>query len=297
MLVRLALLAAAALLVSIQAHDPVAVAQKPGPAPTAPVSGDKVCEGAETCSSCDADCGTCSTADDFASCPETLPECTGDVTSCCYRSFSAGSIVIPMDRCHQPIAGSGIFSPPTVGNAFCADSPGAADDGMFEAYGLVYRLMQNDIPVYWTVNPTKDPPALRGDEAIGSQTYNDRDIDFWVLNTGAKAAELGGALTDCDTGAGCVPPVLRLDPTDLSAVADSYTKNEFPTRGAAFVIDVADRDEFEALFLTKVSAAGNDYSGFAGNTLYDFSAVDLYEIQKGSRVVYLDYGSTGPPYD
>ena len=42
---------------------------------------------------------------------------------------------------------------------------------MLRAYGLVYRLMQRAIPVYWLVNPTKATLALNAARTPSSQSY------------------------------------------------------------------------------------------------------------------------------
>lgn len=66
-------------------------------------------------------------------------------------SFSAQSLIIPMDICSQPSSGSG----GTPARNYCPEAVGTADDGMIKAYGLVYRLVQNGINVYYVVNSTK----------------------------------------------------------------------------------------------------------------------------------------------
>ncbi len=47
-------------------------------------------------------------------------------------SFGTGSLIIPMDA-----------------------SPSGQNDGMLRAYGLVYELLSNDVPVNWVINPAK----------------------------------------------------------------------------------------------------------------------------------------------
>lgn len=92
---------------------------------------------------------------DFATCEADLPACSETRTDCCYRTFDPGSIVVPMDRCHQALDVNKLGP---VSNAaspvFCADPNStmdgrSSDMGMFKAYGLVYRLMQAGIPIYW----------------------------------------------------------------------------------------------------------------------------------------------------
>src|SRR5690349_21120053 len=94
---------------------------------------------------------TGTSGNDWATCPADLPACSETVTSCCYRTFDPGSIVVTMDRCHQALDVTKLG--PVVNDAsptFCADPNSTMDGrskdmGMFEAYGLVYRLMQAGI--------------------------------------------------------------------------------------------------------------------------------------------------------
>ena len=54
---------------------------------------------------------------------------------------------------------------------------------MIQAYGLVYRLMQNGIPLYWVVNPSKDPPRRSAAERASAEIPT--DIDMWVMDSAA----------------------------------------------------------------------------------------------------------------
>ena len=237
---------------------------------------------------------------DFASCPADLGVCDSDTSSCCVRSFdpiaSARAIVIPMDRCHQVIAqGSALAAPESDASPrWCAD-PGpfsANDNGMYEAYGLVYRLMRAGIPVHWIINPTKDPPALTAAQNLNSQIYTARDIDAWVLSPGQAAPPTGNtSLATMTCGAGCVDPVRRLSAITLAPVADSYDRKAFPLRGGAFLIAPEDRARFTAFWTRTGEFAAN-----AGNPAYDFSEVDLYEVNDGARFVYQDFRTVGPAY-
>ncbi len=242
--------------------------------------GDGCCVDPETSGSCPEDCGALSApGGDFATCPGNLSECNADVTSCCHRVFAAGTIIVPMDRCHQVI---NVFGPhDDAGSPYwCGNPVSGADDGMFEAYGLVYRLMQNGIPVYWLVNPNKDPPWLTESD----DTYTDRDIDLWVVSAGYSAPALGTDLTACTTD--CSDPVAHLSDS-LSAETDSYNYTAFPVRGSAFVIAAEDRTAFDTLW-AEWQAGGEDK--------YDFSDVDMYEIQSGATMMYQDFSSSAGPY-
>ena len=232
---------------------------------------------------------------DFATCDQNLVACDTNTTSCCYRNFdSVGgdkAIIIPLDRCHQRIASSGKLGPPSNASPqWCQDSPSSVDNGVFEVYGLVYRLMQVGIPVHWAINPTKDPPALTNSQNANSQTYIERDIDMWVLNPRTTSPpELGNALVSCSGS--CVDPVKRLNAKTLAPVDDSYNATAFPVRGGVFIIAPEDRPRFKQ-FWTKTG----DFSRLYGNPFYDFSAVDLYEIQTGATLAYQDFRTSGPSY-
>lgn len=231
-------------------------------------------------------------AEDFATCPATLPQCDANTDDCCYRTFDPvgtdKAIVIPMDRCHQ-VVGSGTEAAPTSeAPKWCQEPSASADDGMFQAYGLVYRLMQNEIPVYWMINPQKEPAELRSTENYASQTYTDRDIDFWIVESGENPPYMGSAATEaldsCPSTDCPVPPVARLDPGTL-AIANPYNYDAFPVRGGSFVIAPEDRPKFNRFWLKT-----GEFSSFDGQSKYDFSDVDLYELQTGAQIVYQEYG-------
>lgn len=232
---------------------------------------------------------------DFASCGADLAVCDANHEDCCVRAFDPiatdRAIVIPMDRCHQVVAQSGTLSPPTASGSWCAN-PGpftAGDNGMYETYGLIFRLMQNGIPVYWIINPTKEPPALTKDQTLSGQSYANRDVDAWIISTGATPPSVTStALTNC-TGT-CVPPVRLLNSSTLTPTSSwSYSKREFPLRGGAFVIASEDRERFNDLILRR-----GEFARFAGNDRYDFSNIDMYEVNNGARFVYQDFRTAAP---
>jgi hypothetical protein len=92
---------------------------------------------------------------DWATCDYTVTRTTNCVTagvsSCCTMSDSdlkVGNatatlrpVIIPMDRCHQPLANSGVNGPPgtaapdNASNGWCVDPPTTSTNGMFYAYG------------------------------------------------------------------------------------------------------------------------------------------------------------------
>ncbi|MCE9574276.1 MAG: hypothetical protein K8W52_14105 [Deltaproteobacteria bacterium] len=170
---------------------------------------------------------------DFASCSADLVACDANTDNCCYRPFDAvatdRAIVIPMDRCHQVVSQSGKYAPPSsAAPAWCQDAGpfSSNDNGLYHTYGLVYRLMQQGIPVHWLINPTKDAPALTINQNANSQTYIARDIDFWVLNPTTATPPAGtSALTACNGS--CVDPVRRLNASTLAPISDTYNATAF----------------------------------------------------------------------
>jgi hypothetical protein len=182
-----------------------------------------------------------------------------------YSTTSSGAI--------GPLAG-GIVLSYNPGNGWCVESPGtdsvriggnAADNGMLRAYGLVYRLMQRGIPVYWLVNPTKSMIALSSSENASGQSYQATDVDMWVLTSDLSSPPTAAAsLTSC--GSGCTQPVHRLKSADLTAYADSYRYKEFPVRGGAFLIAAENRATFNDFWLLQGA-----YSTLSA-TKYDFKS-------------------------
>lgn len=188
-----------------------------------------------------------------------------------------------------------------VGQGWCGDAVGsdavriggsAGDDGMFQVYGLVYRLMQHGIPVYWLVNPSKETTAI----TASADTYLASDVDLWVVTSDVTAPPTSGAsLTVC--GAGCTQPVHRLNPNDLSARTDSYRYKEFPVRGGAFLIAAEDRAAFDDFWRRQGAFASLDPTKYAWTT----SGIDLYEVDDTARFVYQNFqsgeGTTSSPFE
>src|SRR5689334_3659875 len=86
------------------------------------------------------------------------------------RNFPTGSLIIPMDLSYQ-------------------------DRGMFQAYGLLFQLLRQGVPVAWVIEPTKTwhaaPCNTAGDlcawdcaaEGSGKCTYPTASPDFTVSST------------------------------------------------------------------------------------------------------------------
>ncbi|MDQ3336229.1 MAG: hypothetical protein M4D80_13760 [Myxococcota bacterium] len=234
---------------------------------------------------------------DEANCGTSLPACSALRLSCCTRDFASTStartIFIPMDRCHQPYtnaSGTGA----DVGDAaplWCSNSPSFNTNAQNYAYGLVYRLMQNKVPVHWIVNPTK-APSTNGITAtsIAAQT---KDVDFWITTATGVVPGPAAALTGTGTH------VRRLAVTNIGtpsltystatpAATGTYSRDQFPVRASAFVIAPEDRVKFDNFMK---SSAGRTTCG-SGNDCYDFinnNGVFLYEVLPGAKFVWQDY--------
>ena len=243
---------------------------------------------------------------DNAQCPTVLPACTTSRLSCCTTNFTSAAtskaIIIPLDRCHQPPAATG-YNPVTTDGSnptWCKDPTGTVGNGMNYAYGLAYRLMQQNIPVYWIVNPTKAPSSVSGI----SDVETEKDVDFWVVsnagaatngNPPASGAGLSAAL------AGTAPLTKLTTDASFNLVADTswgasgkYTRDQFPIRGSAFMIAPADRAAFDAFWKNRPNAglynAAHTGCGTSGGAnCYDFTAVALYEVDPTAHFVWQDY--------
>lgn len=188
---------------------------------------------------------------------------------------------------------SGYILPHNLGQGWCGDAPGSAtrvggstaDAGMVKMYGLLYRLMQQGVPVYWLVNPSKTAVALTYAEANADQNYVATDVDAWVVTSDiTDPPDAVTGLTSCPA-ASCTQPVRRLN-TDLTTRSDSYAYKEFPLRGGAFVIAAADRAKFNAFW-----ARTGSYASLASQTKYDFSAsgIDFYELDASAKFVHQNF--------
>ncbi|MDQ3365005.1 MAG: hypothetical protein M3680_06225 [Myxococcota bacterium] len=229
---------------------------------------------------------------DEAQCGTSLPACTTLRTNCCTRDFVGSTaqkaVLIPVSRCHQPFVNGTNSGGPDVGNAapkWCSDNPTTSAMAMTYAYGLVYRLMQNKIPVYWIVNPTKAPSTWGINST--STAAETKDVDFWVLSSAGTPPSPTGSLT-AFTG---TSPIKRLTITNPGTAfatlttAATYSKNEFPLRGGAFMIAPDDRPAFDLFIRTQL---GRSTCG-SGRDCYDFRDVYLYELDPTAKLVWQDY--------
>src|SRR5689334_8515773 len=129
------------------------------------------------------------------------------------RTFDAGSLIIPMDECHQYAGATDVAASRAAPNCYCPSS--TADDGVIKAYGLMYRLLENGITVSVAISDTKT--AVNG-------------VDFSV--TGAEPVKLYTRSTNTQTsffkrGLTCANP------------SSTSPNVKIDYRGAPFVIPAA----------------------------------------------------------
>jgi len=158
------------------------------------------------------------------------------------KTFSRGSLIIPMDPCWQPNYDPAVdpeYAPPPTGNAtWCDTSP--ADDAVFHAYGLVYDLLEIGVPVYWIVKSNK----------------TDRNgIDFTINGgTGAPVKKFNSTT--------------QIDPPQRTVAGQLLEAHVIDYRGGPFVIDVKDLSTSARQIVTKWMETGVKVH----ESLVDFSA-------------------------
>ncbi len=234
---------------------------------------------------------------DHAQCGTSLPVCSTLRTNCCTRDFAGSTtqkaLFIPMDRCHQVISNGGANAPSSSAASpdWCSDSPPFFPNAQSFAYGLVYRLMQQKIPVYWIVNPSKGS-SLEGLPNTHLTTLapdpKTKDVDFWVVSANSAPPAPGTALTMLGTE---VAPVKRLTIANAGTgsatltTATTYSRQQFPIRGGGFVIAPDDRAAFAAFIKTQAGRT----CGTSGLDCYNFKDVNIYEIDPTAKLVWQDF--------
>jgi uncharacterized repeat protein (TIGR01451 family) len=96
-------------------------------------------------------------------------------------SFAPGSLIIPMDT-----------------------GTNGQDAGMLRAYGLVYSLLRNNVPVHWAINPTK---GVNGDDFVVATANTLQDV-----RTGAvlpPRSYRGGPFLIQSTDAAVARPIIQ----------------------------------------------------------------------------------------
>src|SRR5688500_11448484 len=119
------------------------------------------------------------------------------------RNFAAGSLIVPMDQAYQ-------------------------NEGMYQAYGLLYELLRQDIPVTWIIDPEKTwhgaPCDANGDECE------------WDC-----AEEGSGVKCDYPTASPDFFAAAQVVWSDEGDAPGTVISNH-GYRGGPFVVDAADRD-------------------------------------------------------
>jgi hypothetical protein len=137
-------------------------------------------------------------------------------------SFTAGSLLIPMDLSYQ-------------------------STGMFQAYGLIYQLLRQNVHVYWMIDPSK------AWHAAPCNTPGD---------TCAWDCALEGSGTKCPypTASPDLFATTKVIWDDTGAAARGAMLGRHGYRGGPFLIDAADHDRALAII-----DAWNDPSAWAAN--------------------------------
>jgi hypothetical protein len=233
---------------------------------------------------------------DAADCPTTLPACTVTRTNCCTAGNPAGAtggILIPLNRCVQQVVYNGYdVSADNKSPTWC-EPPKALShgDGMMEAFGLAYRMMQytalhqsTPIYFYWIVNPTK-APSRNGADSGGKDTWTEKDIDMWILPSGASPPKSGANLSSL--GASTAPITLMKNDASNNIVADTaYAYKEFPVRGSAFYIPPAYAANFATFWKYRSGRTGCHASG---QDCYDFTDVAIYQVDANAHFAWQDF--------
>lgn len=235
---------------------------------------------------------------DSADCPTSPPACSVTRTNCCTTNpaGSTGAVIIPLDRCHQRNVASA-YAPTTSNSSpyWCANPTGTYNNAMFEAFGLAYRMMMwsainptQQIPFDWIVNPTKAPST----NSAYSDTWTEKDVDLWVLASGANPPASGGSLTSVS---GTAPIKRIIDNGSGTLITDTswgssglYTKNEFPIRGSAFFIPAQYRTNFNNFWKYYTTVPSRTGCG-NGKNCWDFTDVAMYEVDSTAHFAWQDF--------
>jgi uncharacterized repeat protein (TIGR01451 family) len=106
-----------------------------------------------------------------------------------------------------PHSAQAVITPFTTGSLIIPMDTGTAgqNNGMLTAYGLVYELLRNEVPVYWVINPAK---SANGDDFAISTANSLQD-----LRTGATVASprsyRGGPFVIAASDAAAALPIIQ----------------------------------------------------------------------------------------
>ncbi|TYO99932.1 PilC-like protein with beta-propeller domain [Geothermobacter ehrlichii] len=142
-------------------------------------------------------------------------------------SFPAGSLIVPMDPCWQP------NNDPNLNAVFRSTGCDADlnDNGLYQAYGMIYEILRSGAKVAWVVRPDKVTPD---------------DVDFTIagqpdLTTGdiiPPVKKVDRTKTDPANWPDIDPPARTLSWTDNAgtSVTENFDAHVIDYRGGPFVI-------------------------------------------------------------
>jgi len=184
------------------------------------------------------------------------------------KTFDVGSLIIPMDECHQYANQTSSASMRTAPKCYCPDT--VADDGILKAYGLVYRLLEQGVTVNVMIDDAKTDVEAVDLSVVGPPGVE--PVKKYDRTTNLSTSFFAGA---CATGA----------------------SNTITYRGAPFVIPAADASK--ALLLIKngdadgVNPPTNTRGIFSAST---FSNVEVHVAMTSfTGKVARSYNSAPPP--
>lgn len=162
------------------------------------------------------------------------------------KTFDVGSLIIPMDECHQYANQTSSASMRLAPKCYCPDA--VADDGILKAYGLVYRLLEQGVTVNVMIDDAKTDVEAVDLSVVGPTGVE--PVKKYNRTTNTSTSFFAGA---CAAGA----------------------SNTITYRGAPFVIPAADAPK--ALLLIKNGDA--DGVNPPTNTRGIFSAATFSNVE------------------
>jgi hypothetical protein len=165
------------------------------------------------------------------------------------RTYEAGSLIIPMDECHQYAGDPDRAASRTSPRCYCPSS--TADDGVIKSYGLMYRLLENGIHVAVAIDDAKTE--------IGG-------VDFSI--TAAEPVKLYNRTSNSSTS-------FFKRGTSCANASASSPNVKMDYRGAPWIIPAADAPTALALIRSGSSGIGGR-GAFSAST---FSTVDVHVAQ------------------
>ena len=184
-----------------------------------------------------------------------------------YKTFSRLSLVIPMDACYQ------YQTDQVTGSITPVGCPQATDPGnVIKAYGLVYELIRNGVPVYWIIDPSKGQ--------VGNSNYGVAGVDLTIQYSGGVPVFFYDWTSGGQTGA----------PTTASH-AINYRGGPFVVDGSDYAKASAVLQQFKSTFSSvNVHVSNVAFRGYAKRTMAGgWSAGGTVP----PKLALLDIGSSG----